>query len=169
MTLSRKVTTAQPVPSKLVKKVEKEILSEAKNEERRLKNAIEDLSQIEKAENKAQKAIVRADKALDKAEKKEQRTLKDLYRAEHTHGVALSNVRKAQKELEASTKMHSKMAEALREKAARVEQSMKVHDQNNAERNVKLDTLRDQFPNQLQTIQRLPEAAPRLHNAGVQN
>jgi hypothetical protein len=55
MSVARQPSVARSMSPKLVKKVEKEILTEAKNEEKRLKNAIEDLSQIEKAENKAQK------------------------------------------------------------------------------------------------------------------
>ncbi|KAF8971199.1 hypothetical protein BDZ97DRAFT_1346256 [Flammula alnicola] len=114
--------------SNLVKKVEKEILMEANNEEKSLKNSIGDLAQIEKAENKAEKAVVKADIKLEKAEKKEQSSLKDLYRAEHNHGIALVDVQKAQQELETSTRNYEKLREKLEKKATRVEEAMKAHD-----------------------------------------
>lgn len=114
------------VSPKLVKKVEKEILTEAKNEEKHLKRAIKDLTHVEKNENAAQKVlylvsaspsaalniqthntdryfmqtIFKADAALQNADKKEHRTLQDMYKAEHNHEIALSRAQEAQKELE---------------------------------------------------------------------
>jgi len=50
--------TAQPTSEEIIKKVEQEIVREAKSEEKALKNAVKDLSRTEKDVNKAQKVCL---------------------------------------------------------------------------------------------------------------
>ncbi|PPQ77300.1 hypothetical protein CVT25_010882 [Psilocybe cyanescens] len=138
--VSRNVSVKSTSPE-IIKKIEQEIIKEAKNEEKSLKNAVKDLHHAEKDTNKAHKSAVKTEHALEKAEKKEQSTLKNLYRAENAHNVALGNVTHAQHEFELSTKKHSKMRQTLRAKATKVEEAMKANDEHTKSRNVRLTAL----------------------------
>ncbi|PPQ66281.1 hypothetical protein CVT26_010965 [Gymnopilus dilepis] len=122
---------AKPTHPEIIKKVEKEIVREAKDEERNLKRAVKDLSQTEKDVKKANKAsTVKAEHDLEKSEKQEQTTLKNLFKAENIHDVAVSNVHRAQQNLELSNKHYGKMKETLKTKSTRVDEAMKANDEN---------------------------------------
>jgi len=84
----------------LVKKIEKGIMKEAKNENQNLKQTIRDLSQSEKAEAKAQKAAIKAEQQLIKVEKYEQATLNALHKATHDHDIAATKMHSAETDLE---------------------------------------------------------------------
>ncbi|KAF8165119.1 hypothetical protein B0H34DRAFT_671044 [Crassisporium funariophilum] len=134
-------TAVEPTSPALIKKVEKEILKEAKHEEKSLKHAIKDLSHTQKAENHATKADNKAVHTLEKTEKKEQNALKSLHQATNQHDVALSGVHKAQNDAEAISINHVKMTQTLQEKQAQVDAAMKAHDEHTAARNAKLAAL----------------------------
>ncbi|KAF8914134.1 hypothetical protein CPB84DRAFT_59257 [Gymnopilus junonius] len=131
-----------PTSPERIKKVEHEIIKEAKDEEKNLKKAIKDLTQTEKDAKKANKGAVKAEQTLEKSEKKEQSALKDLYKAENAHDVAVSSVHQAQQNLELSTKRNTKVKEALQAKSAHVDEAMKANEEHTKSRNARLTALR---------------------------
>ncbi|KAH9482891.1 hypothetical protein JR316_0004991 [Psilocybe cubensis] len=139
-TVSRNVSVKSTSPE-IIKKIEQEIVKEAKNEERSLKDVVKDLHRAEKDTNKAHKSAVKAEKALEKAEKREQKTLKNLYRAENAHNIALGHVTHTQHEFELATKKHTKMRELLQAKTTRVDEAMKANDEHTKTRNARLAAL----------------------------
>ncbi|KAF4619825.1 hypothetical protein D9613_005457 [Agrocybe pediades] len=134
--------SAQPTSPEIIKKVEQEIVREAKNEEKALKNAVKDLNHTEKDAHKAQKSAAKAEKIFENSEKREQKTLKDVYKAENTHNIAVSNIHQAQHNVEVKKQTLEHTNEALKAKAQRVEAAMKANDEHTKERNVRLNALR---------------------------
>ena len=94
------MNTNTPTSPALVKKIEKGIMKEAKNEDQNLKHTIKDLSQTEKAEAKAQKAAIKAEQQLVKLEKYEQSTLNALHKATHDHDIAATKMHSGETDLE---------------------------------------------------------------------
>ncbi|KIK08432.1 hypothetical protein K443DRAFT_672451 [Laccaria amethystina LaAM-08-1] len=127
----------------LVKKIEKGIMKEAKNEDQNLKQAIKDLSQTEKAETKAQKAAIKAEQQLMKLEKYEQSTLNALHKATHDHDIAATKTHSAETDLEMKRRQHQKLQRGVDEKKLRVENAMKVNEEHSKLRESKLAELHE--------------------------
>ncbi|KAF9481971.1 hypothetical protein BDN70DRAFT_991463 [Pholiota conissans] len=128
---------SQPASPVLVKKVKKDIIREAKDEEHQIKDAIKDLSRTEKAAQKASKEVAKADSKLEKAENAEQ-----ACRTDHEHDVAIAQVQQAQTEFELSSQRHAQLHYDKIVKAAEVDAALMTNDANTKERNVKLNALR---------------------------
>ncbi|KAF8803734.1 hypothetical protein BYT27DRAFT_6717449 [Phlegmacium glaucopus] len=124
-----------------VKKIEHEIIKEAKNEENILKDALKDLSHTEKTVVKTHKAATKADHSLEKSEKKEQSALGKVHEATHAHDIALSTVHKAQNDLEMTQTHHAKVQEALAGKKSQVDAAIKQNQVHTRERNDKIIAL----------------------------
>ena len=106
----------------IARRMEKEILREAKNEEKALHAAIKDASHVEKERARAERvsrteapspyehseadttvqATLKADHSVEKAETKEHKTMKNMHKATHDHDVAVSKLHQAQDDLEVS-------------------------------------------------------------------
>lgn len=135
------MNTNAPTTPALVKKIEKGIMKEAKNEDQNLKQAIKELSQTEKAEAKAQKAAIKAEQQLIKLEKYEQSTLNALHKATHDHDIAATKMHSGETDLEMKRKQHQKLQRGVDEKKLRVENAMKVNEEHSKLREGKLAEL----------------------------
>ncbi|PPQ77301.1 hypothetical protein CVT25_010883 [Psilocybe cyanescens] len=115
---------------KTVKKMEKEIMQEAKHEEKELKNATKDMDRTKKAERKAQKTMEKAERMLEKMVEKEKDALAGVHKAEHKHEIAVADLNKAKKDLQTSVEQHEQLKEALGTKSSRVEYAVNAKEEN---------------------------------------
>ncbi|KIK63345.1 hypothetical protein GYMLUDRAFT_129670, partial [Collybiopsis luxurians FD-317 M1] len=84
-----------------LKKIEKKIIKEGKAEDATVSHALKDLAKLEKASNKATKALDKSQHALEKSHKEEHKATKNLNKATHKHDLAVAAIANAEKDLEA--------------------------------------------------------------------
>ncbi|KJA24640.1 hypothetical protein HYPSUDRAFT_481349 [Hypholoma sublateritium FD-334 SS-4] len=119
-------------PQALVKQAKKDLIREAKDEEKNIKAASKDLSRTEKAEQKAYKEVVKADAKLEKAENLKQDGFNE---------IAPGQVHQAQIDFELSSQKYAQIHYAKEEMEAHIDAAMQVNDERTRERNVKLNAL----------------------------
>ncbi|KIK99691.1 hypothetical protein PAXRUDRAFT_822460 [Paxillus rubicundulus Ve08.2h10] len=135
-----------PTDPKAITKMEKDIAKESKIDDTGYKNALKELSSIEKSEAKASKAATKAEKNLKKMENRDYDTIKTLQKATHSHDQAVTDLHSAQSDLQVKRQQAQRLRQdidELRKHADQLSKEKQAHDQ---ERSSKLAMLHAQPP-----------------------
>ncbi|KAJ3757577.1 hypothetical protein F5878DRAFT_537389 [Lentinula raphanica] len=121
-----------------LKKLEKKIIQEGKEEDTHVKHSLKDLNKLEKASNKADKTFDKSEHTLEKKHKEEYKANQTVNKVTHKHDLAVAAVGSAEKDLAAKKQESARLHTEVEQRKASIDGVLEAQRQHNAIRESKL-------------------------------